>query len=429
MIGLVDGNNFYVSCERVFNPGLIGKPVIVLSNNDGCVISRSNEAKALGIKMGIPTYQIREEINKNNIEVFSSNYALYGDMSSRMTSIIASMVPKIEVYSIDESFIDLSGISDIHALGEEIVQKTTKFTGIPVSLGIGQTKTLAKVANKFAKKYKGYNRVCIIDTEEKRIKALQQLDIADVWGIGRRLARKLNIEGVSTAYDFIQKPRSWVRKYMTVTGERTWKELNGEPCINMGQVEPPKKQICTSRMFGKKTGKYSDLYEAIASYASICAQQLRRQKSFAVSLMVFVYTGKSDNQGNQYYRNCIIQLPVPTNSTIEIVKHAHHALNQIYKEGILYSKSGVIITELTPEVQLNLFESLDHEKHSRIMKVIDQLNSGYHEKIFLASQGTQRDWKIKRDCLSQCYTTKLSDVIKVKCKEEHATNVSTPPVD
>jgi len=416
MIGLVDGNNFYVSCERVFNPGLIGKPVIVLSNNDGCVISRSNEAKALGIKMGVPTYQIREEIKKHDIKVFSSNYTLYGDMSARMISTVASMVPEIEVYSIDESFINLSGISDFQSLGEQIVYKTTKGTGIPVSLGIGETKTLAKVANKFAKKYEGYKRVCIIDTEEKRIKALKLLDIADVWGIGRRLARKLYAEGIFTAYDFTQKHRSWVRKYMTVVGERTWRELQGEPCIDMEQVEPPKKQICTSRMFGKKTTKYEDLYEAIASYASICAQQLRKQKSYAVSLMVFAHTGKSENEQDAYYRSCVVQLPTPTSSTIEIVKHAHNALNRIYKEGIRYSKSGVIITEITSNVQFNLFESLDHSKHARIMEVMDKLNDGFHEKVFLASQGTEREWKIKREMLSRCYTTKLSDVIIVNCK-------------
>lgn len=419
MIGLVDGNNFYVSCERVFNPGLNGKPVIVLSNNDGCVISRSNEAKALGIKMGVPTYQIREEIDKHHIEVFSSNYALYGDMSSRMVSIIASLVPEIEVYSIDESFINLAGIQDITDLGKQIVHKTTKGTGIPVSLGIGETKTLAKVANKYAKKYEGFHRLCIIDTEEKRIKALKKLDIGDVWGIGGRLARKLNAEGIFTAYDFTQKHRSWVRKYLTVTGERTWRELQGEPCIDMEQVEASRKQICTSRMFGKKTDKYEDIYEAIALYASICAQQARKQKSYAVSLMVFIHTGKSGDTGEPHYRNCIIQLPTPTNSTIEIVKHAHHALNHIYKKGILYSKAGVIITELSSNVQFHLFHSLNHEKHQRIMQVMDQLNSGFDEKIFLASQGTQREWKTKREKLSKCYTTKWSDVIRVNCREEN----------
>ena len=222
MFGLIDCNNFYASCERVFNPALNGKPVVVLSNNDGCVIARSNEAKALGIKMGVPAYQIKDLVSSNQVTVFSSNYTLYGDMSGRVMSILADLAPELEVYSIDEAFVNLVGIQEIQSLGAKIVNQVTRGTGIPVSLGIASTKTLAKVANKFAKKYPAYNRICIIDTEEKRIKALQLTDISDVWGIGRRQAAKLEKQGVKTAYDFTQLSSSWVRKKMTVVGVRTW---------------------------------------------------------------------------------------------------------------------------------------------------------------------------------------------------------------
>lgn len=251
MFGLVDCNNFYASCERVFNPSLNGKPIVVLSNNDGCVIARSNEAKALGIKMGVPAYQIKDLVKKHDIAVFSSNYVLYGDMSGRVMSMLADIAPKIEIYSIDEAFINIDGIQDLQSLGLKIVNQVTRGTGIPVSVGIAPTKTLAKLANKFAKKHPAYNRLCIINTEEKRIKALQLTDIVDVWGIGRRQAEKLEKQGVKTAYDFTQLPGSWVRKNMTVTGERTWKELRGISCIDMESAPPAKKQICTSRSFGK----------------------------------------------------------------------------------------------------------------------------------------------------------------------------------
>jgi len=419
MIGIVDCNNFYASCERVFNPSLNGKAIVVLSNNDGCVIARSNEAKALGIKMGVPAFQIKDLVDHGLVHVFSSNYTLYGDMSSRVMSILTDLAPEIEVYSIDEAFLNLSGIKDLQGIGEQIVHKTTKGTGIPVSLGIAQTKTLAKVANKFAKKYPGYNRVCIIDTEEKRIKALKLFPIEDVWGIGRRHAKKLKTTGINTAYDFTQKHRSWVRKYMTVVGERTWRELQGESCIDMEQVEPRKKSICTSRAFGEMQTEYAGLFEAISSYASICAEKLRKQKSCAVALMVFIHTNNFRTDLPQYYRNMVVQFPVPTSSTIEIVNYAHKALEMIFREGYQYKKAGVIITEIVPDdgVQLDMFDTVDREKHKRIMEVMDKLNSGFTtNQLVLASQATARTWKLKQEKLSRCYTTKLSDVIVVKCK-------------
>ena len=259
MFALADCNNFYASCERVFKPWLRTTPIVVLSNNDGCVIARSNETKALGIKMGVPAYQIKDAIDQYGIEVFSSNYTLYGDMS------------------IDEAFLhmDCLGQVDLKSYGEQIVKSVTQGTGIPISMGIAPTKTLAKVANKFAKKYPNYKGVCLIDSDEKRIKALQLTEIGDVWGIGRQHAKMLAQHGVKNAYDFAQLPKAWVRQKMTVVGERMWKELNGESCIEMELAPAPKKQICTSRSFGHMVTDFSELEEAVSTYVCMCAEKLR----------------------------------------------------------------------------------------------------------------------------------------------------------
>lgn len=416
MYGLMDCNNFYASCERVFNPALNGQPVIVLSNNDGCVIARSNEAKALGIKMGTPAYQIKEAIHQHSIAVFSSNYTLYGDMSSRVMSILTSLAPEIEVYSIDEAFINLNGIPDIESLGAEIAYKVTRGTGIPVSLGIAPTKTLAKVANKFAKKYQAYNRVCIIDKEEKRIKALELTDITDIWGIGRRQAAKLEKQGVRSAYDFTLLPGSWVRKNMTVIGERTWKELHGISCIDMENAPPAKKQICTSRSFGKMLTDIETISEAIATHASTCAKKLRLQKSYAMSLMVFIHTNNFRKDLPQYWKNTIVHLPVPTNDTQEIVHYALAGLKIIFVNGYQYKKAGVIITEITEGAQLGLFDSVDREKHERLMQAIDKINDKYGNCVKLAIQGTGRDWKLKQEQLSRHFTTNFNEIITISCK-------------
>ena len=412
----MDCNNFYASCERVFNPALNGKSVIVLSNNDGCVIARSNEAKALGIKMGVPVYQIKDEIQKYGIAVFSSNYTLYGDMSSRVMSILSSLAPEIEIYSIDEAFINLDGINDLQTLGEKIVSQVVRGTGIPVSIGIAPTKTLAKIANKFAKKYPAYNRLCIIDTEEKRIKALQLFEIGDVWGIGRRQAAKLEKQGVRTAYDFTELPGSWVRKNMTVVGERTWKELRGLSCIDMEAAPPAKKQICTSRSFGKMVEDIGTMSEAIATHASTCAKKLRQQKSYAMSLMVFIHTNNFREDLPQYWKNTIIKLPVPTNDTLEIVHYALEGLKCIFMPDYQYKKAGVIITEIVTSAQLGLFDTVDREKREKLMQAIDKVNGEHRHLVKLAVQGNGRDWKLKQEQLSKRYTTDINEVLTIKCK-------------
>ena len=419
MIALVDCNNFYASCERAFNPNWNNRPVVVLSNNDGCGSARSNEAKALGIKMGVPAYQIKNEIERYGIGVFSSNYTLYGDMSNRVMTMLSSYSPNIEVYSIDECFLDFSGFEryDLKEYGEEIVRTVSKGTGIPVSMGIAPTKTLAKVANKFAKKYKGYKGVCIIDTEEKRIEALKRTEIGDVWGIGHRYTKRLALYGVSTAYDFAQMPKAWVRQQMTVVGERTWKELNGEPCIDLELVTPDKKQICTSRAFGEAISEIEGLEEAVSSYASICAGKLRKQRSCAQVLMVFIHTNNFREDLPQYFQNCVVKLPVPTNSTPEIVHYALIALRNIYRKGYFFKKAGVIIIDIVPDsaIQQNMFDNVDRERQKKLMKVVDRLNSGFNRNnLTLAVQGGRRKWKLKQELLSPCYTTRLSDIINIK---------------
>ena len=416
MFGLVDCNNFYASCERVFNPSLNGKPIVVLSNNDGCVIARSNEAKLLGIKMGVPAYQIKELVNTHGVTVFSSNYTLYGDMSGRVMLMLTELAPEIEVYSIDEAFLNLEGIQDLQTLGSEIVREVTRGTGIPVSAGIAPTKTLAKVANKFAKKYPAYNRLCIIDTEDKRTKALQLTDIGDVWGIGRRQAAKLEKRGVKTAYDFTKLPGSWVRKNMTVTGERTWKELRGTSCIDMETAPPAKKQICTSRSFGKMVEDIGTMSEAIATHASTCSKKLRQQKSYAMSLMVFIHTNNFREDLPQYWKNTIIKLPVPTNDTLEIVHYALEGLKSIFMPGFQYKKAGIIITEITTSAQLGLFDTVNREKREKLMQAIDKVNGEHRHLVKLAVQGNGRDWKLKQEQLSMRYTTDINEILTINCK-------------
>lgn len=416
MYGLVDCNNFYASCERVFNPSLNGKPVVVLSNNDGCVIARSNEAKALGIKMGIPAYQIKNLVSSHGVAVFSSNYTLYGDMSGRVMSMLAELSPEIEVYSIDEAFVNLDGIRDLESIGKKMVSGVTRGTGIPVSLGVAPTKTLAKIANKFAKKYPAYDQLCIIDSEEKRIKALQLTEIGDVWGIGRRQAAKLQKQGIKTAYDFTRFSGAWVRKNMTVVGERTWKELHGISCIDMENAPPAKKQICTSRSFGKMLTDIDTISEAIASHASTCAKKLRKQQSYAASLMVFIHTNNFREDLPQYWKNTVIHLPVPTNDTQEIVRYALAGLRTIYLNGYQYKKAGVIITEITEGAQLGLFDLVDRDKRERLMQAVDKINGEHGHNIKLAVQGTGRGWKLKQEQLSGHYTTNLNQIIDIKCK-------------
>lgn len=419
MFGLVDCNNFFASCERVFNPGLNGKPIIVLSNNDGCVIARSQEAKDLGIPMGEPVYKIREVIKKGQVRVFSSNYVLYGDMSGRIMSTLASLAPEIEIYSIDEAFMHLDGIQDLPSHGKKIVQTTTKNTGIPVSLGIAPTKTLAKLANYFAKKYPDYKRVCLIDTEEKRIKALQLTPVGEIWGVGRKSRKTLEYYGINTAYDLTQKSRSWIRKNLTVTGERMWLELHGIPAI-MEDNDPEKQQICTSRSFGEPIRDFVPLMEGVANFAASCSRKLRKQHSLARMVIVFISTNGYKAEA-QYYKSQMITLSFPTNDTSEIITCCHMALEKIYKEGYVFKRAGVIVSGLIPETSLqpDLFDEKDREKQRRLSKVMDEIvKKNGTDKIKIAAQGDGKSWASKREFTSKRFTTNLDEIIEVKTEKQ-----------
>lgn len=418
MYALVDCNNFYASCERVFQPNLRGVPIVVLSNNDGCVVARSGEAKALGIPMGEPIFKLSKLIEQHGIAVFSSNYALYGDMSHRVMMILGQFVEEMEIYSIDESFLSFNGYEnyDLKEYGSTIVKAVTKGTGIPVSMGVAPTKTLAKVASKFAKKYKGYEGVCVIDSEEKRIKALKQFEISDVWGVGRRYQKKLEYYGIKTAYDLTQKSESWIKKQMTIVGVRTWKELRGIPAIELEPVNPAKQTICTSRSFGEMIEDFDMLMESVANFTAACACKLRAQRSCAGVIQVFVHTNRFREDLPQYYNSRIITLPTPTNDVTELIQYARLALRSIYKDNFKYKKAGVIVMDIVPQnsVQLNLFDERNRTKHEKVMEVLDEVHKKYGTRVLkVAAQGTGKKWALKSEYLSKQYTTNPDDFIEI----------------
>ena len=424
LFGLADCNNFYCSCERVFHPDLIGKPVVVLSNNDGCVIARSEESKALGIKMGDVFYQVKDKLEEHNVAVFSSNYNLYGDMSRRVMSLLSQYSPKIDVYSIDEAFLDLSGMGTSEQLTEyckKMVKHIGKGTGIPISLGIAPTKTLAKMASKFAKKYKGYEGVCLIDTDEKREKALKLFPVEDVWGIGYRSVEKLNYYGIKTAWDLTQKSESWVKRELTVTGVRTWKELRGESCISIEEL-PHKKSICTSRSFADQgLNKLSDVEETIANFAAQCSRKLREQHTVCNSITIFAHTSRFRQDLPQSYIYQTTNLPVPSNDQQELVSMAVKMLRANWREDnrFFYKKAGVIVWGISRDnaIQTNLFDNVDREKQAALAKAIDAINrKNGHNKIRVAVQGNEKGWQLKKEYISKQYTTNLDDVIVLKVK-------------
>lgn len=419
MIALADCNNFYASCERVFDPSLIGKPVVVLSNNDGCVIARSNEAKALGIKMGEPAFKIKDLIEKHGVAVFSSNYTLYGDMSQRVMNTLASFTPDIEIYSIDEAFLGLHGFryEDLMDYARHIRRTTMRNTGIPISLGIAATKTLAKVANHIAKKQAQHQGVYMIATEEQRVEALKGFEIGEVWGIGRQYGKFLSRYGVNTAYDFTRMPAGWVKQHMSVVGLRTQKELLGIPCIDLEHSAPPKKAIATTRSFGEMQTDIGYLSEAVASFAASCASKLRKQQSVAQVVMVFAHTNYFRDDLPQYSASKAITLPVPTSSSIELVHYALTALRSIYKPGFRYKKAGVIVSGISTSqhIQTSLFDNIDREKHNRLMATMDRLNDKYgRHMVRIAAQGTGRKWKLRQERISPMYTTHWDDIITVR---------------
>ena len=419
MYALVDGNNFYASCERVFRPDLQNVPIVILSNNDGVIIARSNEAKTLGVPMGLPYFKSKDLILKYKMQVFSSNYALYGDMSNRMMNIMKEFAPDLEVYSIDEAFMHLRGFEkyDLNEYGIKIQRKILRSTGLPTSIGIAPTKSLAKVANKIAKKYPQLTQsVYLINTEEKRIKALKWTKIGDVWGVGRQHSKRLRAIGIDNAYQFTQMPDAWVRKQMSVVGLRLKKDLLGESIIQFEEIKN-KQTIATTRSFDKAYMEFEDLKERVSTFAFSCSEKLRRQKSMANAMMVFVRTNGFKSTEAQYMKNIVVKLPYASNSSIDLVKYAVKGLERIYKKGYKYKKAGVIVMDLSSEFteQLTLF-SEKNPKHKKLMKVMDDLNLSYgRHTVKLASQDINRMWKMKQENLSQLYSTNLGELITVNC--------------
>lgn len=418
MYALIDCNNFYASCERVFRPDLNGKPIVVLSNNDGCVIARSNEAKAVGIPMGAPAFEYEKLFAEKHVHVFSANFPLYGDMSNRVMSLLSEYSPEMEIYSIDECFLRLVGFEHIplQTYGVTMRKRVLRGTGIPISVGIAPTKALAKVANRIAKKFpEATDGSYVLDTEAKRISALKWLPIEDVWGIGRQFSKRLKSIGVYSAYDFTQLTDAYVRKQFSVVGLRLKHELQGISTLELENAQP-KKNIATTRSFEKTYSDYEELRERITTFAVTCAEKLRAQQSCCSQLVVFIHTNGFRKDLPQYNRSFVMQLPYPTNSSIEIAQFAEKALRHIYKPGYSYKKAGVIVQDFTPMAQLqhNLFANSD-ERHLPLMQTIDALNKRFgQQKIRLGSQDLKRIWKMKQAKLSPHYTTRLSDIITIR---------------
>ena len=429
MYGIVDCDNCFVSCERVFRPDLVGKPVVVLSNNDGCVVARSNEAKALGIATGIPYYQLAEKFPDTKIAVFSSNYELYGELTGRVVEIIKKESPTYFRYSIDECFVKLNGVADLKPWGENLSKTIKQCVGIPVSIGIAPNKTLAKIASRFAKKYRGYRHCCVIDNDEKRRKALSLTEIEDIWGIGRRYAARLSSCGIKTALDLAQMPESWIRSTVNnIVMLRTWRELNGEDCVPDEQMAA-KKSICTSRSFSGMITDISQLRTHIDNFAARCAEKLRMQKTVATIIGVFLNTNPFREDLPQYYNFLEGRLITPSNSTITIVKTANALLEQLYRPGYHYKKAGVIVMGIAPDspIQQDLFD-IDAEqiaKMRRLDTVVDRINkvNGTETIVLCSQQYPSQDSNgkagvfanaIKHDFKSGNPTTRWSDIIRLK---------------
>lgn len=417
---LVDCNNFFVSCERAFQPELEGKPVVVLSNNDGCVVARSNESKAMGIKMGTPFFKIRDKVESGNLIVRSSNYSLYGDLSSRVMSILAAAVPKIEIYSIDEAYLCVDGIDKkkLEVLCPELVRRIRKWVGIPVSIGIASTKTLAKVANHFAKKYPGYKGVCRIVTEEQRVKALKLTPIGDVWGIGRRVAPRLLAMGLTTAYDYVSMPQDWVYKNLGLGGLRVWNELNGKESVEEERDEA-RQSICTSRSFAETITDIQELSARVSDFAAKCAEKLRHDGTAAYCINTFLYTNRFREDKPQDFPDATIRLDMPASSTQEVVSAALKALKLIWKPGFEYKKAGVVVFDIVnrDERQLTLFEtdSAKKEKQDVLSQVMDNVNVSSGQNVLRVA--TQRPGHyadgIRREHASRLFSTDWDSIIEI----------------
>lgn len=417
MYGLADCNNFFVSCERVFRPELNGKPVIILSNNDGCVIARSNEAKRLGIKMGHPYFQLEALIKRHHVTVFSSNYALYSDMSQRVQQTLRSLCPATEVYSIDESFLNLQGIKEeeLDTFGHLVSAKVLKNTGIPISVGISHTKTLAKIASKLCKQYPKLRGSCYMHRPQDIEKVLKKFPIEDVWGIGRRFSVMLKSRNILTAYDFAQQPLDFVRNKMHLGGMKTWYELHGRPCIEFEAHIPDKQQIMVSRSFSKEINTVEEITQQISLFTSMAAEKLRKQGSVCHAIQIFLLTNRFRHEQEQHYDNQLITLQAPSDSTVELVDIAVKTTAAIFRSGTYYKKAGVILTQFTPKesVQTVLFDEVDREKHDKLMHAMDKINEKQGQRTVVVATAGFDGVKMNRNHLSPNYTTNWNDILVI----------------
>lgn len=417
IFALVDCNNFYASCERVFNPRLENKPVIVLSNNDGCVVARSNEAKAIGIKMGVPAFEIKNLIKAHNVQVFSSNYTLYGDMSGRVMESLKEFSPEMEIYSIDEAFLNLTGFEhlDLTDYGRKIKKSLKQWTGIPVSVGIARTKTLAKIANRLAKKNPSKQGVANILDPKDELEALKQIAVGDVWGIGSSFARLLDAKGIHTALELRDADERWIKKKMGVVGLRTVLELRCISCLPLELCRPTRKGMMVSRLFGKPIETLSELKEAMAMYLSTAGEKLRRENLAANVLSVYVTT---DRFKEPYYsRSTTIELPVATSDTQELIGYGLRAVESLYRKGLQFKKGGVMLTDLveSKQVQQNLFDARDRERAMRLMQAVDKVNSNLGAGMLrFAVAGMNPQWKVLANHKSKRYTTCWDELVMVK---------------
>ena len=415
IFALVDCNNFYASCERVFQPSLQHRPVVVLSNNDGCIVARSNEAKALRIAMGTPYFKAEKLLQKHGVAVLSSNYSLYADMSDRVMQTLSNFTPSMEVYSIDEAFLDLNGIQQqLDKYGRDIRKTVLQWTGIPVSVGIARTKTLAKVANHIAKKSEKANGVLDLTQDRWINDALKRTDVEDVWGVGRRISRKLKRAGIITAQQLAQTDTDWIQKTFSVMTVRTVLELRGQKCFELEEVPEPNKNITVSRSFGKDVETLEQLEQALTMYVSMAAEKLRSQKQYAQVLTVFAMNNRFDKE-NAYYNSATAIFEPATDSSLGLVNASGQLVKRVYRKGIKFKKAGVVLSRLVPsdQLQLNLFTDKDRTgRDKRLMETLDSINKrGKH--IYFASEGTKKPWQTKFEHRSNCFTTRWDELVKV----------------
>jgi DNA polymerase V len=419
VFALVDCNNFYASCEKLFRPDLVRTPVVVLSNNDGCVVARSKEAKALGIKMGIPIFKIQAQVKQHGIKVFSSNYSLYADMSDRVMRTLEDMTPRVEIYSIDEAFLDLTGIQPVVSLldfGQQVKHTIDRWIGITVCVGIAPSKTLAKLANHAAKKYSATNGVVDLTDRKRQRKLLALTPVEDIWGVGRRLSARLQAMGINTALDLADTSAKSIRQHFSVVLERTVRELNGESCMELEQIPATKKQIICSRSFGARVTSPIQMRQAVCEHVTRAAEKLRKEQQQAKLLSVFIRTSPYQNNTPQYSNTLTAELSRPSDDTRDLIQLSMRLLEQLWRDGYDYAKAGVVLSDFYDigTYQAGLFDKPSDRTDSRqLMDVIDGINHSGRGKVFFARQGIKKSWAMKREYLSPAYTTHWNGLIKV----------------